>query len=339
MKIYQRYVLREFALFFLAAFVSLAIILTLNSVLKLSSELLGKGISLFDILAILLYTFPQTIFIALPIAALIGAAAMAGVLGRNNELTVLMASGISRMQLMAVVGAVAGGLAIFGIVNNHYLIPQGAERMGRTVNAAVANLSYESLTPGVFRSVGDAVLYCSRVDREGLHDILVATPSVTISARLGQLVRTPQGTSLLLFDGSVLDSRQGTDYIRFSRHEFPLRIEGIGLNRSHHTITSVELRQREDSGAVLQFHKRTTFALATLFFGVLGFLIGTPRMRSAKSSGVLVGIGVVVIFHLLRSLSTSLAKGGTLPLWCGEWVPLIVLAGVTVGTGILAARR
>ena len=111
MRIITRYVLREFAVYFVMALAATTSIFVLRRIFLLTKEFVRKDVSLWYMAELVGYALPGILVLALPIAFLIGILMALGQLGFTGELTAMRASGIGAHQLVlpfAIVGLVFG---------------------------------------------------------------------------------------------------------------------------------------------------------------------------------------------------------------------------------------
>ena len=67
---------------------------------KYIDDLVGKGLNLFQVAELMMYSIARFLPLALPIAVLISSVMVIGQLGENYELAALQSSGISLLKIM-----------------------------------------------------------------------------------------------------------------------------------------------------------------------------------------------------------------------------------------------
>jgi LPS export ABC transporter permease LptF len=75
-----------------------------------------------------------------------------------------------------------------------------------------------------------------------------------------------------------------------------------------------------------QIHKRLAYPTACLVFALLGVGFGISHVRTGRSFGLLLGLGITIIYYLLALSGEHSAVSGKLPPWLGVWLANIVLA-------------
>jgi lipopolysaccharide export system permease protein len=81
---------------------------------------------------------------------------------------------------------------------------------------------------------------------------------------------------------------------------------------------------------ILFRHKQFTLPFACLLFVGLGPSIGVVRTRSGRSSGYIVGIGVIFVYYLFLTASDVVAQDLGAPLLLASWFPNLAMCAVTL---------
>ena len=77
-----------------------------------------------------------------------------------------------------------------------------------------------------------------------------------------------------------------------------------------------------------QIHKRLAYPTACLVFALLGVGFGISHVRTGRSFGLLLGLGITIIYYLLALSGEHAAVSGKLPAWLGVWQANIVLTAL-----------
>lgn len=327
---WQRYLLRECFFYFFAALASLSLIMASNSLIRMGSSTLEKGISLMSLAQLTLLSLPSTAFITIPVSALIATMALSSALNRSNEMVILYSAGISPFGIMKVILFASTVITGIAIANSFVLAPLASKQIQHVYADMAENVSYRVILPGVFNKLGDTTLFYYHLGREGFHDVMVAQGDLVLSARSGSLVQGDESMVLLLRDGTIVDARQGQSFTRFAVHEIPLETAVDSLRLSYSMMSVEQLRQLKGSKAILEIHKRYALSVSTLLFGVLGFMLGARGGRSGKGASVLTSLMVVLAFYLIRAIGVHSMDAGLIAPQQVEWIGPGVMAAVTV---------
>jgi lipopolysaccharide export system permease protein len=123
MKILDRYLIRSFIPPFFVAFGIALFVLIMQFLWLYIDEIMGKGLSIFEVTELLFYLsiglFPQ----AFPIGVLIASVMVMGNLGERYELSSFKSAGTSLLRIMRPLMFVAFGITLFSIFTSEILIP------------------------------------------------------------------------------------------------------------------------------------------------------------------------------------------------------------------------
>jgi len=87
-----------------------------------------------------------------------------------------------------------------------------------------------------------------------------------------------------------------------------------------------------------EIHKRLALPAACLVFALLGVGFGISNVRTGRSFGLLLGLGITIAYYLLALWGQHAAIAGTVPVWLGMWLANILLAALGVLVTV-AGRR
>jgi lipopolysaccharide export system permease protein len=128
MKIFDRYIIKQFlltALFGLVAFVAIFVVVDMMENLD---DFLDKGATLGLIARYYLYFTPEMIKLMIPVALLLSSLFTAGRMSNQNELTAVKSGGISIYRFMAPLLIVAFIISILAIYFNGWVVPSANKK-------------------------------------------------------------------------------------------------------------------------------------------------------------------------------------------------------------------
>ncbi|MEK6299520.1 MAG: LptF/LptG family permease [Acidobacteriota bacterium] len=86
-----------------------------------------------------------------------------------------------------------------------------------------------------------------------------------------------------------------------------------------------------------EIHKRIALPTACLVFALLGVAFGISNVRIGRSLGLLLGLGITIIYYLLALWGQHAQAAGRVPPWFGIWLANMVLAAF--GVVVLWSQR
>ncbi|NLD81224.1 MAG: LPS export ABC transporter permease LptF [Smithella sp.] len=356
-KIISRYIFREIAFpFFLILFV-LTFVLLMGKILQIMDLMVNKGISVLDILHLVMLIMPSFLMFTIPIALLVSILIAMGTFSADNEITALKAAGVSLLQIYYPVAIASLLTFICTIVIGYYLVPQS--------NFATKKLLFELATQNasigikekVFNSdFKDLLVYADKIPANGeymegviISDKRSTEEQNTIIARKAFLVADTKRmiVKLRLENGSI--HTVSPDLKNYRKVDFRIYDLILDLSttlatyseeyKSSTEMTLTELLQRMkkpglDGSAIrelaIEVHKKFSIPLSCIFFGLLALPLGITSHRAVKSRGFAVGIIIVAAYYLLRIGGEALAETGKLSPAVGVWTPNVIFAIIGV---------
>ena len=356
-KIISRYIFREIALpFFLILFV-LTFVLLMGKILQIMDLMVNKGISVVDILHLVMLIMPSFLMFTIPIALLVSILIAMGTFSADNEITALKAAGVSLLQIYYPVAIASLLTFICTIVIGYYLVPQS--------NFATKKLLFELATQNasigikekVFNSdFKDLLVYADKIPANGeymegviISDKRSTEEQNTIIAKKAFLVADTKRmiVKLRLENGSI--HTVSPDLKNYRKVDFRIYDLILDLSttlatyseeyKSSTEMTLTELLERMkkpglEGSAIrelaIEVHKKFSIPLSCIFFGLLALPLGITSHRAVKSRGFAVGIIIVAAYYLLRIGGEALAETGKLSPAVGVWTPNVIFAIIGV---------
>lgn len=351
--ILQRYILRELALTFLVALVSLTAVIFLGmSLVQLQALKYFPASAMREIAP---YFLPLTLSFALPVATLIACALVFGRLAADNEIDAIRVAGIPLHRVLGpplLIGVLASAVTLF---LNEELVPQAhlARRKAtqKGIQAALYGLSREAFSVSVAEA-GVALAWRSR-DGDVFRDFQVRrmdpkTGLVRTEARAaeGRLFRDDDGASLWLdlVDGTLVEytdpsRRDSMNPGTFQRYREVIDISRLmgGYTIKERDMTSRELERGIAAGGAnrltVERLEAELFWRRALGFAPLVFaLFGTPLGILVRKGSRIAGMGwsvipVFVVYYPLMTAAQALAARQKVDASLALWAPDVVMLG------------
>ena len=188
-RLHDRYLLRQFIRIFLFSVLAFTLIYITINVFEEIDNFIDHNAKLAHIVLFYVYTVPFILTYIIPVSLLLGAIFSMGVLARRNEITALVASGVSLVRIAAPIFVAAIIVSVFSTWFNDRVVTQ-ASRLGKDIK----NHEIE----GKPRS--DPSL------KENFH-YLGEAGSVYLARRYNDITKTLHDVVLQQFDGNTLVRR------------------------------------------------------------------------------------------------------------------------------------
>lgn len=212
MKILNRYIFQESAVFFGVALLAFTSILLTVRMLKFAALVINKGVELSQIGWIFLAIIPTFLESALPMATLLGVMMAFARLSGDSELIVIRANGINLSSLVKPVLVFGALVTIVNLYVSQVMKPWGYRTLSAQLFDIARGRATAGLTEGVFNPLGKITLYA-----EGIDDSSGALTRVLIDDRRDKLARkvivaqrgrvvadaASKTITLMLYDGDI----------------------------------------------------------------------------------------------------------------------------------------
>ncbi len=347
-RILDEYVVREFVFMFLlvlAAFVLLMIVFTF---FDLVGDIIRNHISLVTVGDYLVNLTPSLLYQIAPLAVLIAALVVFGVLNRNSEIVAMKATGISLYRLVIPIVSIALILAISLFLFDQYYLPQANRRQEALRNIIKGRPPQTYLHPEQTWIFGQPkpgeparIFYYQFFDpnRNEFANLSVfefnpQTFALTRRIFAGRAVWDDDSDSWKFENGWVRDIEGGNvkDYRTFLSttfaevHEPPDYFEKEDLLAPEMNFAQLEkyVRDLQQSGfdtmrlRVALWHK-LAYPLVAVVMAVLAIPFALSMGRRGSLSGIAIAISVALAFYVVDGLFASMGYVNYLPATMAAW--------------------
>ncbi len=361
MRILRAYVLREHLSPFLVTMGGLTAVLLIGNIIKFTDLVVSKGVSLFDILRLLLYLIPYMLSFTVPMACLVAIVLAFGRLSTDYELIAMRASGIAPLRLVAPLILVGVVISAALLIINDRLVPASHIAFRKQLKAIGVKRPTAYLEAGTFiREFPPYVIFVYSVEGQKLYNVRIYEPQPngptrTIIADRGQFERLEdkRGVKLKLYDGTVDEwdpLNPGTFYkVTFTTYAMTLRAdqEAGRIGRKLKEMTFKELAQQRRQLAAegvatlpvsLELHRKIAASFAACVFVLFGLAFGLRLAHHERLVSFVWILGVFVCYYLASVGANAIALKGWLPAWGSIWLPNMI-GGAISGVLLLRAVR
>jgi len=350
------YILKEIFPVFLIGLMTFTVILLMDKILKLIELIVTRGVSLSQILMLLLFISPSFLIFTLPMAFLMSTLLSFGRLSGDSEIIAFKASGISLYQLYFPVLLFSIGTYLLTTFLVIYGLPWGNRGFKATVFLLAQSKADIEIKERVFNDSFDGfVIYVDKVPIQGkkMEGILIYDERDkerlnTIFAREGLLVSNPKSQEVLLrlTNGDIhrFEPRTNT-YQKMQFDTYDLRLEmasafaALGRKLREHEMSIDDIKgiiQKKKARGEdvipqeVELHKRYAIPFSCLVFGLIGVPLGIQPRRSGRSYGFILSLLLLLAYYISLTGSEILAIRKTIPPFLSGWAPNILFGGFGV---------
>src|ERR1051326_3532827 len=134
MKLLDRYLLREMVIPFLIGQGAIVLMLTGTVLYNNADVLLVNQVPIRLVTRMVLYFLPFLVHMTMPVAMAVAASLAVSRLGRDSEITVMRASGVSLVRIFLPITLVGALLSVGDFYFGEYIVPRSVERFQTVLN-------------------------------------------------------------------------------------------------------------------------------------------------------------------------------------------------------------
>ena len=348
MRILRTYLIAEHAAPFFVTMAGLTAVLLVGNIVKFADLVISKGVSLLDVLRLLLYLIPYMLSFTVPMACLIAMVLAFGRLSTDYELIAMRASGVAPIRLvfpMLLVGVVISTLLL--IVNDR-VVPKSRLAFRRQLKAIGVKQPTAYLEAGTFiKDFPPYVIFVYQVEGQRLLNVRIyepqaAGPTRTIIADRGEFEPSAdrRGVQLKLYDGTVDEwdpKNPGSFYkATFGTYTMNLRSDRDDPQRLRKKLGEMTLKELaaergrlnaqgiETLPASLELNRRVAAAFAALLFVLFGLALGLRLHHHERLISYVWVLGIFMGYYLGTIGMNAVVLKGWLAPWLAMWVPNLV---------------
>ncbi|HKO42725.1 MAG TPA: LptF/LptG family permease [Pyrinomonadaceae bacterium] len=306
---------------------------------------------------------PGVLVLTLPMAVLAGIVIGFARMGSDSEIVVMRSAGIGTWTLVwpaLLLGFVATVATSFLHMKE---APQAARDLRRAALQGALRKLESPVEPRTFNTeIPGYVIYVRDGDktqgswaRVFIYAQQADGSTRVVTARSGRIDSSGDKSELVLSDASALKVPAPTNpdqsYVVERLEQLRIAIDtgrAALLDQISKDEVSAEemdwreLREKAATGtpkekneAERTLHRRLALSVAPLLFALFGALLGLRIRRGGRAAGVLLAIGVVVIYYLLSLLGESIVRTNTVPAIVGQWIATAVILLLSLGVLVL----
>lgn len=363
MRILRTYILQEHVAPFFVTMGGLTAVLLIGNLVKFAELVVSRGVSIFDILRLVIYLIPYMLGFTVPMACLIAIVLAFGRLSTDYELIAMRASGVAPIRLvfpMLVVGLV---VSVCLLVVNDRLVPASHLAFRRQLKAIGVKRPTAYLEAGTFiKDFPPYVIFVYEVEGQKLDNVRIYEPQPqgptrTIIAERGEFEALPnkRDVQLKLYDGTVDEwdpQHLGSFYkVTFSTYALTLQSdqdEASGVGRKLREMTfkdlSAEGKRLRAEGidtlpVELELHRKIASSFAAIVFVLFGLAFGLRLHHQERLVTFVWVLGVFVGYYLGTVGMNAVALKGWVPPWLAMWMPNFIGGAVSSALVAKAVRR
>jgi lipopolysaccharide export system permease protein len=238
---------------FFVSFLFFFFIFFVNQLLLMARQILEKKVPLDQVALLLVYSFPSIIALSMPFAALLGTLMAVGRLSAENEVLVMLTSGLSYKNIFVPVFLAGALISFVSFGVNDVLLPMGSIGFTKLYRSIVISTPALEIEANSVKRFKDTVLITGNVSNNTIEDMLILDKTSegerrVIMAKAAEFVDGGKsGINLDLTNAFVHASKETErkDYDYASSELLSYRIQQNDIIQNENRISAREMSSRD----------------------------------------------------------------------------------------------
>ncbi|MDR0551367.1 MAG: LptF/LptG family permease [Spirochaetaceae bacterium] len=167
------YLFRETLFAFAVSFLFFFFIFFVNQLLLMAKDILEKKVPFNQVAQLVVYALPSIVAISSPFASLLGTLMTIGRLSSDNEVLVMLASGLSYKNIFAPAILVGIFISIFSFIANDILLPLGTIHYSRLYRKILVSTPALEIEANSVKHFNETVIVTGDVDGRRISDLVI----------------------------------------------------------------------------------------------------------------------------------------------------------------------
>lgn len=358
----DRYLLRQFFGPFSLAVAGFTIIGIVDILFSLMDLTILSGIPLSVTTRLLIYKLPAVIILFFPMAVLFACMLLFIRMAKDNEITILRASGIQLFRIVIPLVIASIGISLLSYIINDTLVPWANHQSEGLIRHEIERRPPPTIVDNViFKDAQNRFFYIRHIDNntKKMHDIMIFEDN----GGYPRILQAESGTWKTFTwhlekgrffefdtDGTLLFSNQFSTMMIHVEQEIENYFD---QQKTAREMDAKELKMRisalKDGGINtnslrVEYHLKKSIPAACTIFCLIGMAYCLAFVRSGQDWwGVIVAICVAVLsvgfYFFIVATARALAKDGQLDSFLGAWLGNIIYFGISSSTILYHTQR
>ena len=184
------YIIKDCLFSFSVAFLFFFFAFFINQLLLMAQEILTKKVPLLQVTLLIFYALPSIIAMAAPFASLMGTLMTIGRLSSDNEVLIILASGLSYRMIFLPALCVGILISFFSFLANDVLLPAGTIQFSKLYRRILVSTPALELEANSVKRFRDTAIVTGPVEGKAITNLLI-------------LDRTSDGERRVIMSGNV----------------------------------------------------------------------------------------------------------------------------------------
>ncbi len=332
MKLLDRYIMREVAVFVLLGILGFTILIIGNNFYALSDLIFQKKVKFMDLVLITLLDTPASMVLSLPVATLFGVMLSVGRLAMDSELVAMRAGGISLTRIMIPLLLVSFAFSGATYYLGEKLVPAATEMSDMIKEEKIKGKKFHLKSNIFFKRSDDFII---AVNKFNVNDKTLTRPVIWFNdeaekrihiytAHSGRFendeVMMPDANHHVFDASDLYRPLIYTEKVRVLRLDFPEDLQQVHTDKSgaaglaasdlQDQITNLEQSGQDPSIARTHLAFKFSTPVACTIFSFVAFMFSVINPRKERYSGVFMALVLIFIYYIMQTVFKSLGEKG-----------------------------
>jgi lipopolysaccharide export system permease protein len=168
-----RYIVAEALFSFFVSFLFFFIIFFVNQLLLLAQEILTKRVPFGQVALLVFYALPSVVALSAPFASMVGTLMTVGRMTSDNEILVMLSSGLSYRTIYVPAIVVGILISIFSFLTNDILLPAGTIQFNKLYRLITVSTPALELEANSVKRFKDTIIVTGNVEGNVIGNVLI----------------------------------------------------------------------------------------------------------------------------------------------------------------------
>ena len=344
--IISRYLLKNLAVFFIAIFFVIALIIFGNQFVLTVQESVEHGIPIQELMPIVGFNMLRDLPIILSLAFFLSIIISISQLYKNSEAVVMNSIGMGDKNFIYLLQPVVIFLFVLVFILTIYAVPWAKQQKSFAEDETVNASEFSFITEGKFESFknGEIVFYASessQVDIEGeqnMEEIFIylsneSSPIVVLASEATKYTDSKnESIYLRLKDGVRYEGLPGDENVNildFDRYDLEIVSGEVQKSLSNFSEieekTTIDLILQGGKLANAEIQWRLSQPISILILSIIGVFLGKTSPRTGKGVNLLFGVIIFMLYNNGLLVAKNSIESGQLNPYLGLWSIHILL--------------
>ena len=359
LRLFDRYVLREFLLLLLLSLIAFVAIFAIVDLFEKIQDFMDGHAGAWTIARYYLYKVPYVVVNVLPVALLMSTFLTLGQMSKFNELTAMATSGVSTGRIIVPLLLVALLCVGASFALSETVVPAATKRREDIIEGEVRRRQVREPTeyPNVSMLGRDGRVYLVKLylaPEKRMHDVLVTEmKSNDIVRRIDARAARWDGRQWVFDDGVVRVFERGketaTPFTRLALPELserpedfrkrPEKPDEMGFVRLRDYVERLRHSGLREEKYQVQLDLKLAFPWINFIVVVMGAALAARLRNPNAALGFGISVFTAFFYYGLMRAGEALGTGGTVPSVVAAWSANAIFGALALGLFVSAQRR